>query len=163
MTLDYRKIVIFDLDGTLADCQHRIHHINPPKYLHGNGEQQHPKKDWQAFFAACGDDKPIEAVIDMLEAINFANVFQVWIVSGRSDECREQTEAWLAKYLTHYDNLIMRKAGDYTGDDILKVSWLDDGTIPADQVHCVFDDRDRVVNSWRKRGIPCFQVAPGDF
>ena len=27
----------------------------------------------------------------------------------------------------------------------------------------VFDDRDRVVAVWRKHGIRCCQVAPGDF
>ena len=26
-----------------------------------------------------------------------------------------------------------------------------------------FDDRDRVVAMWREEGVPCFQVAPGDF
>lgn len=36
--------VVFDLDGTLADGDHRLHHIT--------GET----KDWRAFFAACGDD-----------------------------------------------------------------------------------------------------------
>ena len=27
----------------------------------------------------------------------------------------------------------------------------------------VFDDRDRVVNMWRRNGVVCAQVAPGDF
>jgi len=27
----------------------------------------------------------------------------------------------------------------------------------------VFDDRDKVVNMWRENGIPCLQVAPGNF
>ena len=30
-------------------------------------------------------------------------------------------------------------------------------------VKFVLDDRDQVVEMWRDMGLPCFQVAPGDF
>jgi hypothetical protein len=50
-----KPIILCDLDGTLADCQHRIHHITPPQYPHGDGKQVHPAKDWAAFFAACAN------------------------------------------------------------------------------------------------------------
>lgn len=90
--------------------------------------------------------------------------YEVWIVSGRSAECRNKTVSWLiANNFSGYAKLIMRKEGDFTDDSVLKVSWLDDGTIPKDRVLCVFDDRDRVVKSWRDRGIPCMQVAEGNF
>lgn len=36
--------------------------------------------------------------------------------------------------------------------------------VPADRpVQMVFEDRARVVDMWRKRGVLCAQVAPGDF
>ena len=38
-----------------------------------------------------------------------------------------------------------------------------DGTIPRERVLCAYDDRDKVVAAWRAAGVPCFQVAPGDF
>jgi hypothetical protein len=50
-------------------------------------------------------------------------------------------------------------------DDSLKEMWLDE-EFPGEriqEIECVFDDRDKVVAMWRRRGIPCFQVAPGDF
>jgi hypothetical protein len=28
---------------------------------------------------------------------------------------------------------------------------------------CVYEDRQSVVEMWRNAGLPCFQVAPGDF
>ena len=51
----------------------------------------------------------------------------------------------------------------HRADDILKIELLDqiraDGFSPI----MAFDDRDRVVAAWRAAGVPCAQVAPGDF
>lgn len=145
-----KKIILCDLDGTLADCQHRIHHI-----------LKQPK-DWASFFADCAGDSPIQHVIDLVNSIN-KDVYEVWITSGRSDECKQQTVKWLYDNNVNYDNLIMRKSGDHTDDGILKPSWLSDGTIPAQRVAFALDDRNRVVKAWRDAGVPCFQVAEGDF
>jgi hypothetical protein len=147
---NHKRIILCDLDGTLADCQHRIHHIAKTP------------KDWQEFFAACDDDDPILHVIDFIDRLD-RDKFEIWITSGRSDECREATEAWLSYFGPKYDKLIMRKSGDHTDDGILKPSWLDDGTIPRDRVLLAIDDRNRVVKAWRDAGIPCLQVADGDF
>ena len=57
----------------------------------------------------------------------------------------------------------MRQADDRTLDHDLKRSWVENGTIPKDRVLVVFEDRASVVKMWRKLGLTCFQVAPGDF
>ncbi len=149
-----KDTVIFDLDGTLALIEHRRHLV----------EGKH--KDWPAFFAACTNDQPNEPVIAALHA-HMAAGHNVMIVSGRSDEVRHQTEAWLFEHVFKGRAIafapIMRRAGDYTPDDNLKRQWLGDGTIPRERVLCVYEDRDRVVQMWRSAGLACFQVAPGDF
>lgn len=94
----------------------------------------------------------------------------IWIFSGRSDEVREKTVAWLAEhtpFMTHElqgPMLQMRREGDYTADDVLKGSWYA-RMLQEDKQRlvAVFDDRDRVVKMWRDFGVPCFQVAPGEF
>lgn len=73
---------VFDIDGTLADCSHRLHHI-----------QKQPK-DWPAFFAGCADDAPITHIVDLAIMLTDADRVLVF-VSGRSDECREATQKWL--------------------------------------------------------------------
>lgn len=146
-----KDIILFDLDGTLADCTHRQHHL-----------RSEGQKNWKQFFKECHLDTPIEHAIRVLHSLR-ANGYQIWITSGRSDEVRAETEEWLAAYDIDYDRLIMRRAGDHTDDGTLKPSWLENGTIPKDQVLCAFDDRNRVVKAWRATGIPCFQVAEGDF
>lgn len=144
-----RDIVIFDIDGTLADISHRQHMVRGKR------------KDWRGFFAACVDDAPHEAVIAILRAL--CDRFRIYLVSGRSDEVRQETVDWLALNHVPWHELIMRRQGDHTPDNILKIGWVKGGRIPQDRILCVFDDRDKVVRAWRDAGIPCFQVAEGNF
>ena len=61
-----------------------------------------------------------------------------------------------------FDKLIMRpKKHHFMKDSDLKQMWLD--SIGVDNVAMVFDDRNQVVDMWRKNGLTCFQVADGDF
>lgn len=136
-------LYVFDLDGTLADCSHRLHHLE--------------RKDWRAFFAACAKDKLIEHVRTVLWGLA-AGGHRIEIWSGRSDECRSETVAWLEDNDIGFDALLMRKAGDHRPDDNVKREFLQ-GARPD----LIFEDRSRVVDMWRAEGIPCFQVAAGDF
>jgi phosphoglycolate phosphatase-like HAD superfamily hydrolase len=140
---------VFDIDGTIADCSHRIHLI------------QTLPKDWRSFFAACHLDKPIPHVIELARSLSSRR--HIVYVSGRSDECRQQTEAWLKDHRLPEGVLYMRKAGDHRDDDIIKLELLADLRADGFEPVMAFDDRTRVVNAWRSAGIPCAQVAPGDF
>jgi hypothetical protein len=155
------KIYVFDLDGTLALIDHRRHWLD---------KEQHPElstdERWRRFFADCVNDEPNLAVIRVLHAIHRGDKgARIIIFSGRSDEVREQTEAWLERNgLTlsyEYDELRMRPAGDFTVDEELKRAWL--AEMDKSDIVAVFDDRDKVVSMWRSEGVPCFQVAPGGF
>jgi hypothetical protein len=48
---------------------------------------------------------------------------------------------------------------------VLKRNWYDNVLTAGERrrLVAVFDDRDKVVAMWRSMGVPCFQVAPGDF
>lgn len=146
-------IYIFDLDGTIALNDHRLHHIqkNPP--------------DWDAFFLDCEDDQPNWPVIRTMQMLATAREpVAIFIFSGRSDIAAGPTERWLERFNVPYDYLTMRRQGDYTPDYELKRKILNDLAPGArEQIVGVFDDRDKVVAMWREEGIACFQVAPGDF
>jgi phosphoglycolate phosphatase-like HAD superfamily hydrolase len=143
--------VVFDIDGTLADGTHRLHHI------------QKTPKDWTAYFAACPDDKPIPHMIALLDMIR--SQVEVLYVSGRSDEVRGQTQDWLVKYVgwVHNRDLFMRKYGDHRPDDVIKIEMLAEIRARGFEPIMAFDDQDRVVAAWRREGVPCMQVAEGDF
>ena len=53
----------------------------------------------------------------------------------------------------------------FVPDNELKRKWFDDliGEDDKDQVLCVFDDRQKVVDMWRELGLTCMQVDKGDF
>ena len=177
-----KPLYIFDLDGTLALIEHRRHFVERPACPHcgwfkdcdhkRDGTRPAFTPDWRSFFAACVDDAPNAPVIDTFRALKKAGA-EVWIWSGRSDEVRKETEAWLRKHkllsrapacFSAPESFRMRKAGDHQDDVALKSSWISEIEPPEwDRLTAVFDDRKRVVDMWRSSGVACFQVAPGDF
>jgi phosphoglycolate phosphatase-like HAD superfamily hydrolase len=141
--------IVFDLDGTLCNIEHRLHHI------------QNGNKDWRAFFAACPDDKPIWPLIELCRRVMSCAHVEIW--SGRSDEVREVTERWIYNHgMGLVQAIRMRKAGDHRQDNIVKAEWFD-SLEPHQRPDIVFDDRKQVVDMWRAKGVICAQVAPGEF
>jgi len=158
-------IVVFDLDGTLADCEHRIGLVK--KLSDGK------KPDWDEFFRRCVDDKPIWPVIEVMKAMSYQGHWvEIW--SGRSEVVMEETKQWLARHGMalagvegswggyKYRRLRMRPKGNYTPDHQLKAQWFEE--VDQDwRPQLVFDDRKRLVDMWRSKGVICAQVAEGEF
>ena len=48
-------------------------------------------------------------------------------------------------------------------DDKLKEDWLNELFPNKSDIFAVFDDRNKVVDMWRRNGLTCFQVADGNF
>lgn len=145
--------IILDIDGTLADGAHRLHLI------------QGGVKRWDDYFDACFGDKPIEHMLKVVQSLeqSFVTVF----VSGRAERCRAETEKWLSLhgfYTGRYPlKLYMRADGDHRNDDVIKIELLGQLRAEGYEPIMAFDDRNRVVKAWRVAGIPCAQVADGDF
>lgn len=137
--------VIFDLDGTLADIDHRLHFVKD-----GN-------KDWDGFYKACVDDKPKAAIIELALMCDDAG-HEIIISSGRSENVRAETESWLAKHGVVYKALLMRPNGSFVPDQIIKKLWLDQGALgPKEDILFVVEDRDSMVKMWREQGLVCLQ------
>jgi len=184
-----KNIVIFDLDGTLALIDHRRHLVeleeamdmwwqnlsieDRDEYLQGYSLGSvklinHFKKitgwkpNWDLFFEECDKDQPNSSVIEVYRQFIRHSNWRVYIFSGRSESVRQKTWAWLDNHnIPRPMDLLMRPEKDYTPDDQLKAKWLDE--IGAHNVLFTVDDRQKVVDMWRSKGITCFQVAPGNF
>lgn len=130
--------IICDLDGTLA--------------LH-NGRSPYDT-------AKCNTDILCDDVASIL--INL--VGRIIFVSGRSEEFREITKTWLDLNFTGKPyELYMRPLGDNREDSIVKEEIFNKYIRGRFNIRFVLDDRNRVVDMWRRIGLTCFQVADGDF
>lgn len=157
-----KHAIICDIDGTIADVRHRLHYIQNP-----DGSKK-AKPDWDAFHAACVDDPPFEDVIRVVDALRLGSCgcahssLQLHFVSGRNEVVREQTIQWLWKNFIDYEfhaSLIMRKAGDRRPDTEVKLDMVRELGLTPDDVLCIFDDRQSVVDMWRENGYRVLQVA----
>ncbi|MEO3783868.1 AAA family ATPase [Actinocorallia sp. B10E7] len=135
------KAVLVDIDGTTALISGRS------PYDHTRVHQDLP-------------NTPVIAVIRAMHAAGHRVVF----LSGRSDNCRAETETWLEKHVgVPFDALHMRAHKDNRRDSLVKVELFDAHVRDAYDVTCVLDDRNQVVEAWRALGLTVFQVAEGDF
>lgn len=179
-------MIIFDLDGTLADCEHRRHFVDRSKYKFSKKEcfermkyycqyEEFPewKPDWKAFYEACDQDTPILPVIQMWNdkiSLGMMGTHQIW--SGRCESVREKIENWLEKNILCFEShqLKMRPIGDNTPDDQLKEKWLDEliNSNPVGYAYTrhpidfVFDSNPASIKMWRRRGIFVFNCAQND-
>jgi predicted kinase len=144
------RAVIFDIDGTLANTEHRQHFIvSKPK-------------DWKGFFNAAPLD-PVHYPIRNLFHIFRESYHAIICVSGRPSEYRKATEKWLEDNGLNPAWLLMRGFNDKRDDDVIKKELYEKYIKPRFDVKYVVDDRNRVVKMWRSLGLTCLQCAEGDF
>ncbi len=143
------KNVIFDVDGTIADCNHRRHFVD------GSGPV-----DWDSFRAETVNDTPIDWVCSLAQK-HVQSGDNVMFVSARNNSERGVTKFQIREWIG-IDNpvLFMRPDGDYRPDDEFKRDTLQviRGVINGDP-DLVYDDRNRVVDMWRNEGIEVVQVV----
>jgi len=153
--------VIVDMDGTLANIGHRLHHL------------EGRKKNWPAFAKGVKNDLLNGDIMFIVGALYAAGA-KILVASGRMESQRADTVEWLDGHrmsarsnyrdaLVLYEKLYMRKEGDFRPDDVIKLEILkqmhEDGYSPT----MAIDDRDRVVEAWRSAGLRCLQVQKGDY
>lgn len=139
------QVVIVDLDGTFADCRHRLHHVTE-----GN-------RNWDEFFKTMGDDPMVEQIYEVCWAMVQAG-YRIFICTGRPEDYREVTTEWLMAHNIPYDMLLMRPKGDFIADHIVKQRMLDhiQNELGRD-IFMVIDDRQSVVDMWRANGLYVLQ------
>lgn len=93
--------------------------------------------------------------------------YEIVIMSGRDDSCRDDTVKWLAEVAglgeKGFAGPFMRTTGDKRDDSIVKLELFDANVRDHYDVRYVLDDRNRVVAAWRSIGLTVLQVADGDF
>lgn len=150
--LDYmkgEKVVICDIDGTIADCEHRRHYV------------EKTPKDWKGFFSEMDTDPLRKDIWEKVMRCSEENSAHIIFVSGRSEEYREITEDWFMNYkIYEYNCLIMREKHDSREDTVVK-SEIYDKYLKNMNIVKVFDDRPSVIRMWREKGLDVEDVGNG--
>jgi len=145
------KTIVVDIDGTISSCEHRLHYVTTKP------------KNWKAFYAGMEHDLPIQPVIDAIYSMYIIG-YDVVFCTGRPEEYRKITKEWIVKNTIFVadDNLYMRPSKDNRADNIVKEELLD--KIIADGYNPViaFEDRGRVIEMYRRRGLYVFNTNQGE-
>lgn len=149
--LSQKQTALFDIDGTLADIEHRRAYLakSPP--------------DWKAFNDEMGDDTPNVSVVSLYRSLWHADCYDLILVTGRNERSRALTEQWLAWNEIPFSRLLMRADHDSRPDHVIKEELLDLLLGEGRDIAFTVDDRQQVVDMWRRRGITCLQCDVGDF
>ena len=145
-----QKAIICDIDGTLADPTHRLHHI------------EKAPKDWDSFFEACDKDKLNKWCFEIIKKFS-ASGYKILYITGRKESIRAHTIAWLLEQNCPSGSLIMRPNNTRIHDTELKEGIYKKEVEPKYDVLFTLEDRQSVVDMWRSLGLICLQCAPGDF
>lgn len=151
------KYIIFDIDGVLADCSHRL------KYIKGE------KKDYDKFYSydEVLKDKVIEGGKQALEslraleslelALDSMEYVDIAFVSARNEKCREATADWVASNFDgSYDRILMRSKNDWRPAHQVKEDLIKKH-IGFENVLFAFDDDDKINEMYAKHGVMCYK------
>lgn len=139
--------VVFDMDGVLSDASTRQHYL------------EYPRRDWEAFFHACGDDELIAEVARLLEVIDAGH--HVVLLTARPLRVRPQTLAWLDRYGLRWDLLIMREHSDWMASALFKERSVDELRDYGFVLRLAFEDDRRNVSMFHRQGVPCVYIHSG--
>lgn len=140
------RCVIFDVDGTLMNINHRRHHV------------QGDNKDWKQFNAAMVFDTMNDHVFHLAHALK-NDGYSILVFSGRKEQYRDLTESQLKFGNLEPTLLWMRPDDNYEPDHVLKKEFLDNARAAGFNPKMVVDDRPSVVQMWRDNGLTCFDVG----
>jgi phosphoglycolate phosphatase-like HAD superfamily hydrolase len=139
--------VVFDIDGVLSDAEGRQHFI------------EWGRRDWDAFFEACGEDPLVEEVARLLGLLDPG--LRIVLLTGRPLRVQPQTLSWLAHNGLRWDLLVMRDRGDYSQVSHFKrasVAQLRDRGL---DLRLAFEDDPRNRDMFHSEGVPCIYIHSG--
>jgi len=134
--------ILVDMDGTLC---------------HREGFTDRDPYDW----SRASEDGLDPIVGDIVH--RFSADHTVIIFTARPASAELICRSWLKRHRVPFDHIFTRADKDNREDSIVKWEMYEEFVQPFWSVQFILDDRQRVVDMWREKGLKCLQVAPGDF
>lgn len=115
------------------------------------------------YHSLCGLDLPHRPVTKILDSLKQAE-FEIILLTGRPEKYRKETICWLADFGIPFDLLIMQ-ADNNTSQPSAEFKHEVYEALQRDCDHkivAVFEDRQKIVDMWRKNNVFVFQCGKGD-
>jgi hypothetical protein len=138
---------VFDIDGVLANGDHRQHHLEAAS------------KDWGAFFAAMAEDTLVEEVARLTELLDPALCHV--LLTARPENTKALTLEWLEQFELSWDLLVMRRDRDFQPSPESKRANVAELRTYGFDIRLAFDDDRRNVDMFHSEGIPCIYIHSG--
>ena len=141
------RLILFDVDGVLSDAVGRQHFI------------ERGRRDWDAFFDACGEDPLVAEVARLLELLD--SELRIVLLTGRPLRVQPQTLSWLGHNGLRWDVLVMRERGDYAQVTEFKRKVVGDLRAHGFDLRLAFEDDPSNHAMYVAAGIPCVYIHSG--
>ena len=138
-----KNIILCDIDGTVANNDHRQH------FLEG-------KKDWDGFFNALDKDQPIYPIIDKIIEENKSGK-EIIFLTGRPERYKDLTKTWLKKYFTFDIRILMRGDNDQRNKIITKKEIFI-ANFKSNEIDLVIDNDEELIKMWESFGLSTLKV-----
>ena len=159
------KYIVFDIDGVLADCSHRLHYI------------QGDNKDYDKFYSdeEILKDKALgsgfilfRSILYLLDDINTPNrlkngeEIRITLITARNKRCAKATADWFLDNMKRFQkdrfkcNLFMRSENDWRPAYQVKEDLIKDH-IGFKNILFAFDDDDKINEMYKKHGVTCYK------
>ena len=132
------KKIICDIDGTIADNNHRQSLLNN-------------NNNWDKFFLEMKNDLPIYPVINKV-IDEFRDGKEIIFLTGRPSNYEKETNEWLKKYFTFEYKLVMRRENDRRNKLIVKKE-LFLNNFSVNEIDYVIDNDAELLHQWKELGL----------
>tara|TARA_A100001015_G_C14978441_1_gene708358 strand:- start:211 stop:648 length:438 start_codon:yes stop_codon:yes gene_type:complete len=138
-----KNIILCDIDGTVANNDHRQH------FLEG-------KKDWDGFFSELSNDTPITPIINLV-IDEQASGKEIVFLTGRPERYRYSTTLWLKEYFDFEFRLLMRRNNDQRNKLEIKKEIFKNNLEP-EKIFCCYENDNKLIEMWINLGIKVIDV-----
>ena len=138
-----KNIILCDIDGTVANNDHRQH------FLEG-------KKDWDGFFNALDKDQPIYPIIDKIIEENKSGK-EIIFLTGRPERYKDLTKTWQKKYFT-FDIRILMRGDNNQRNKIITKKEIFIANFKRNEIDLVIDNDEELIKMWESFGLSTLKV-----
>ena len=139
-----KNIILCDIDGTVANNDHRQH------FLEG-------KKDWNGFFSELVNDLPIQTIIDKVIQEQLSGK-EIVFITGRPERYRYSTTFWLKSYFDFEFQLLMRKDNDQRNKILIKKEIFEENFVNEEIFLAIDNDKD-LLRMWNDFGLTTLDAS----